>query len=587
MNSAWTRVMLTAILLPNGRSLLGFISEMDSDDDFIGYSDDSDHFSSEDDTFGNDPTFEDQIAAKILKNYTVLSTSDIRRRQADAVAAVSSVLDISASAACILLFHHRWSPSTVHEAWFSDEEKTRKTTGLLLTSPESKTNKENQFICGICFESYPIDDSGSAFCGHLFCKLCLGQYIGTSIEGGPGCLTLRCPEPSCIMAIGQDMVNNLASDTNKIKYDNYLIRSYVEGNRNTKWCPAPGCDYAIEFDSAMSGGYDVACLCGHLFCWNCTEEAHRPVDCDTVAKWILKNSAEAENVTWILAYTKPCPKCKRPIEKNKGCMHMTCNSACKFQFCWLCLGDWTTHAVHSRCNRYSEDNSGENSENDTERRRKMARKSIERYTHYYERWAANHSSRVKALSDLRNLEAVKLEKLSKKQDLPVTDLKFVTEALVQVIECRRVLKWSYAYGYYLSENDENGKKIFFEYLQSEAEDGLERLHNCAEKELGEYLEAKTYDEKMALGDFGVFRTKLTGLTSVTKTYFENLVKALENGLSDVDSCVGGSSSGKTKEDVGSCVGGSSSSKTKEDGKKKKRVRGKLQIKDPRSKKRQA
>lgn len=30
----------------------------------------------------------------------------------------------------------------------------------------------------------------------------------------------------------------------------------------------------------------------------CTEEAHRPVDCGTVAKWILKNSAESENMNW-------------------------------------------------------------------------------------------------------------------------------------------------------------------------------------------------------------------------------------------------------------------------------------------------
>ena len=30
----------------------------------------------------------------------------------------------------------------------------------------------------------------------------------------------------------------------------------------------------------------------------CTEEAHRPVDCATVGKWILKNSAESENMNW-------------------------------------------------------------------------------------------------------------------------------------------------------------------------------------------------------------------------------------------------------------------------------------------------
>lgn len=39
-----------------------------------------------------------------------------------------------------------------------------------------------------------------------------------------------------------------------------------------------------------------------------------------------------------------------------------------------------------------------------------------------------------------------------------------TLAFVQIVECRRVLKWTYAYGYYLPEI-ELAKKQFFEYLQ--------------------------------------------------------------------------------------------------------------------------
>lgn len=35
----------------------------------------------------------------------------------------------------------------------------------------------------------------------------------------------------------------------------------------------------------------------------CVEEAHRPVDCGTVAKWIMKNSAESENMNWYVDAT--------------------------------------------------------------------------------------------------------------------------------------------------------------------------------------------------------------------------------------------------------------------------------------------
>jgi len=56
-------------------------------------------------------------------------------------------------------------------------------------------------------------------------------YISTSINDGPGCLTLRCPDPSCGAAVGQDMINLLAPKEDKKKYSQYLLRSYIEDNR--------------------------------------------------------------------------------------------------------------------------------------------------------------------------------------------------------------------------------------------------------------------------------------------------------------------------------------------------------------------
>ncbi|KAL8154525.1 hypothetical protein AgCh_000041 [Apium graveolens] len=92
---------------------------------------------------------------------------------------------------------------------------------------------------------------------------------------------------------------------------------------------------------------------------------------------------------------------------------------------------------------------------------------------------------------------------------------------------------------------ELAKRQFFEYLQGEAKANLEGLHQCAEKELQNYLGDGTSE------DFRGFRTKLAGLTSVTRNYFENLVRALENGLSDVNS-IGAS----RKTTSSKCVAGS-------------------------------
>ncbi|XP_028787712.1 probable E3 ubiquitin-protein ligase ARI8 [Neltuma alba] len=476
-----------------------------------------------------------------VQNYTVLSESDIRQRQEDEIMKISTVLSISKFAARILLRHYNWNAGKIHDEWFADEKKVRSALGLL-EKPLMEYKDSSEMTCGICFDTYPGAEMLDAGCGHPFCSSCWEGYVSVAINGGPGCLSLRCPDPSCGAAVGEDVINLLASDEEKEKYSAYFIRSYIEDNKKTKWCPAPGCDFAVDFASG-SGSYDVTCKCSCSFCWNCTEEAHRPVDCDTVAKWILKNSAESENMNWILANSKPCPSCKRPIEKNQGCMHMTCTPPCKYEFCWLCLGPWSEHGETTggfyACNRYEEAKADKEFQ-EAEQQREIIKNSLERYYHYYERWATNQSSRQKALADLEQMQTVHLEKLSDLQCQPESQLKFITEAWLQIVECRRVLKWTYAYGYYIPEK-EKAKREFFEYLQGEAEAGLERLHQCAEKELEVYLTEKNPER-----DFNCFRTKLSGLTSVTRTFFENLVKALENGLSDVNSHVPTSRSASSK-----------------------------------------
>lgn len=506
-------------------------NDMESLEDF--YSGDSDDAANGDydfiDNYSEDD-FDDFAIRRNQQNYSIMSESEIRRRQEDDIMKISTVLSISKVEAAILLRHYNWSVSKVNDEWFADEEKVREAVGLL-ERPAVEFTSTKEMTCGICFETFPGSMMKAAACGHPFCNECWAGYMGTSINGGPGCLMLRCPDPPCGAAVGQDMINTVASKEDKDKYARYFLRSYIEDNRKAKWCPAPGCEYAVDF-VVGSGNYDVNCRCSYSFCWNCTEEAHRPVDCGTVAKWILKNTAESENMNWILANSKPCPKCKRPIEKNQGCMHITCTPPCKFEFCWLCLGAWSEHGERTggfyACNRY-ETAKHEGVYDEAEKRREMAKNSLERYTHYYERWATNQSSRQKALADLQQMQRVHLEKLSDIQHQPESQLKFIIEAWLQIVECRRVLKWTYAYGFYLPDH-EHAKRQFFEYLQGEAEAGLERLHQCAEKELQIYLNAEGPSK-----EFNEFRTKLAGLTSVTRNYFENLVRALENGLSDVDS----------------------------------------------------
>ncbi|XP_020402231.1 probable E3 ubiquitin-protein ligase ARI8 isoform X1 [Zea mays] len=532
----------------------------------------------------------DEVVSRREQTFVVLNEEVISERQEEDVSKVSAVLLITREEACALLHHYKWNISKLSDEWFADEEKVRHTVGLLLNGNHEPGSRK--LTCGICFEGYSSDTMSSAGCAHFYCHECWEGYISAAIGGGPGCLSLRCPDPSCSAMVLQGMVNELAKDEDKAKYARFLLRAYVEGSKKTKWCPAPDCTCAVEF--LGDENYDVSCNCKFSFCWNCTEEAHRPVNCETVSKWILKNSAESENMNWILANSKPCPKCKRPIEKNQGCMHMTCTPPCKFEFCWLCLGAWSDHGERTggfyACNRY-ESAKKEGVYDETESRRERAKNSLERYMHYYERWASNQTSRQKAQADLLKAEKDQLANLTYIYGIPETQLKFIIEAWSQIIECRRVLKWTYAYGYYL---DDKVKSDFFEYLQGllflfhvdiingfiipcgnpwnilesnyltgEAESGLERLHQCAEKDLHNFLTPVKFESTETttptVAEFGEFRVKLAGLTSVTRNYFENLVQALEAGLEDVHA---------TAQAAGTSIAGTSSKKGGTKSKKK-------------------
>ena len=271
------------------------------------------------------------------KSFTVLNMADIRRRQDEAISHVCSVLSLPKSHASLLLLHYNWTVSDFLERWFTDEHAVRNKIGLFVnpitithTIPEIDDNNYSDFIyCEICFEEFHHGEIWSLSCNHSFCVTCWKSYISSAInDSAIGSLTLKCPGFKCRVAVTRDLIDELVSIEEKEKFDDYVVRSYVECKRkNIKWCPAPGCECAIEFerDGDNSSGYDVTCLCSYGFCWNCGEECHRPVDCELVKNWSMKNSVEGENTQWIIAYSKPCPMCKRPIEKNQGCNHMTCS----------------------------------------------------------------------------------------------------------------------------------------------------------------------------------------------------------------------------------------------------------------------
>ena len=65
--------------------------------------------------------------------------------------------------------------------------------------------------------------------------------------------------------------------------------------------------------------------------------------------------------------TQKCPMCKTPIDKNGGCVHMTC--ICRYEFCWICLKVWKGHSSFYVCSEMTRENHEERLREEQERKR--------------------------------------------------------------------------------------------------------------------------------------------------------------------------------------------------------------------------
>jgi ariadne-1 len=327
--------------------------------------------------------------------------------------------------------------------------------------------------------------------------------------------------PKCGRAVPTDYFRKFLQDEEKQnKFEEWYVRSYVDDNPVVKWCTNPaGCELACEYQGGDQ--CEIKCGCGFISCWSCGEESHRPADCKTVHQWNIKNSAESENISWIRANTKKCPKCHKPIEKNQGCNHMICSKAggCGHEFCWLCLGDWHQHGTSTggyyQCNIYDKQHR-EGVHVEEEQSRQKAKHALDKYMFFFERFMDHDRGMKLTVKQEVDIER-HVQTLHDKHGFEIIELQFLFDALQQVRHCRRVLKWSYVYGYYLE--DGGPEKNLFEFLQKNLEAMTDQLHEKLEKDLEQtILNDDKIDRSEAHAKFMDFRSKVSNYTLVSNTH---------------------------------------------------------------------
>jgi ubiquitin-protein ligase len=268
------------------------------------------------------------------------------------------------------------------------------------TPPSTGTASPSGGRCGDGSATYSLK------CKHSFCKTCWNKYIVSKLaENGPEFIHTECISQDCEELINENLINGVCDEQVQLEYKKFLKRSIVDGGRQCKRCPNPRCNLVVFYPDERSKTRKIVCKCRTMFCWGCRKKCHAPVSCKMVEAWgregkhksdLIKDNlsklserimatcrSHAEEHRGILQRrlediereqrqvearllglavhaeaatsnfldsdqygegAKPCPKCKKPTHKYRGCNHMTCKKPCGHQYCWVCLKDYGRQA---------------------------------------------------------------------------------------------------------------------------------------------------------------------------------------------------------------------------------------------------
>lgn len=438
---------------------------------------------------------------------------------------VASVIELPRVAVSALLRQYGWNKESLFDQYYSDPAKTTAKAGVDLWTEQEGSDSAASFdaaavvlpaptgevTCEICYCDYEGDESVASPCGHFFCTGCYKAYLVSKVADGPEVVFTTCPMNQCPCLVPPQLYWKVIAEQETLdKYQRFMLHSFVDRNKSMRWCPGRNCNYIFK---APVGTLNVKCegrsgACGIAFCFKCGEEAHQPSSCHELQTWQEKCQNDSETANWILANTKRCPKCNTRIEKNQGCNHMTCRS-CKHDFCWICMGPWKDHGANTggyyKCNKYDP-----NKPLDDESNASKAKQELDRYLHFYQRYH-NHNNAQKFASGQREATEKRMVDMQEaSSDMTWIDVQFLKDAVDMLIECRRVLKFTYVYGFYLPHD--TAKRELFEDHQENLEKFTEHLSELSEMPL----------ENMQ-------RTEVINYTRITSRFMQEMLKAVEEG----------------------------------------------------------
>jgi len=137
------------------------------------------------------------------------------------------------------------------------------------------------------------------------------------------------------------------------------------------------------------------------------------------------------------------------------------------------MGPWSEHGSNwYSCNRFEE-----KSGTDARDSQAKSRASLERYLHYYNRYA-NHDHSAKLDKDLYLKTEKKMTQLQSSSGMSWIEVQYLDQASTALQQCRQTLKWTYAFAFYLERNNDT---YIFEDNQRDLEMAVEQLSELFER----------------------------------------------------------------------------------------------------------
>ncbi|KAJ7341185.1 hypothetical protein JRQ81_005005 [Phrynocephalus forsythii] len=364
-----------------------------------------------------------------------MNQEEVQALMNQTVQRVSDTLSLTADIAQHLLIHCKWNVDVLIQRYTEDPEQLLFSSGLQVQNSQPSSSPITH--CPVCLNPLSQEDNPPVLCClHYCCKSCWSEYLTTRIEQNL-ILNCICPISDCPAQPTTEFIHSVISSKEVIaKYEKALLRGYVECCSNLTWCTNPqGCDQILCKEGLGCG--EACSKCSWISCFNCNfPEAHYPASCSHMSQWMDDGgfyegmTVEAQSKHLAKLISKRCPCCQAQIEKNEGCLHMTC-AKCNYGFCWRCLKSWKpTHRDYYNCSAMVS---------------KAARQE-KRFQDYNERCTFHHQAREFAM----NLR----KRVSNVRDAPqIENLTYIVDACKVLEQARKVLAYSCVYSYYNQDTE--------------------------------------------------------------------------------------------------------------------------------------